>query len=174
MPHATRSLLLMPLLGTLLAGCQGYSFTFNEREVFTPPPLFAGYRIDDPALQACVRQAIEDGGVTSADKLQDLNCSNAGIHSLAGIEVFMELRRLGLDGNALESLAPLEALPHLELIQARGNHLRSLGTGLCKGTGRRIALSGNNGLACADLEQLRACGVAIVDAPAPCAAPGSG
>lgn len=175
MPPPLPRRLVPPLLATaLLAGCQGYTWTLNERTVFAPPPLFAGYAIEDRALADCVQQAIEDGAITRADQLEDLNCSEAGIRSLAGIEVFIGLKRVGLDGNALESLAPLEVLTGIELIQARGNRLRALDPALCRGSAKRIALAGNEALDCRDIERLRACGVTIEDAPAACAAAGSG
>jgi hypothetical protein len=152
----------------LLAGCAGYSYTINDREVFSPAPLFRGYEIADAALAACVQQAIEDQRVTRPEALQDLKCSQAGIASLAGIEVFTGLRRLGLDGNRLFSVAPLEALKDLSLLQLRDNRLRGFERALCGNPGREVALSGNSDFACADLERLRACGVSIVDAPAHC------
>lgn len=156
------------LLTVLVAGCQGYTYTLNDRTVFEPPPLFTGYAIEDQALAACVQQAIEDGGITRAEQLEDLNCSNAGIRSLAGIEVFTGLKRLGLDGNRIASLAPLAALEKLELVQLRSNGLRTADPALCKGSTKRIALAGNDTLDCAGIATLRACGASFTDTPAHC------
>ena len=77
------------------------------REVFSPLPLFSDYATADAALAACVQQAIEDQRVTRAEELKDLKCSKAGVASLAGIELFTGLQRLGLDGNRIASVAPL-------------------------------------------------------------------
>jgi Leucine-rich repeat (LRR) protein len=166
MPNRPRLAFL--LAAGIVAGCQGYSYTLNERTVFEPPPLFAGYTIEDTALSACVQQAIEDGEIRSAEQLQDLNCSSAGIRALAGIEVFSGLKRLGLDGNRLESLSPLASLTKLELVQARSNRLRELDPALCQGAKKRLAVAGNDTLACAGIATLRACGVVFEDAPAHC------
>jgi Leucine-rich repeat (LRR) protein len=157
------------LAAGMVAGCQGYSYTLNDRTVFEPPPLFAAYAIEDPALSACVQQAIEDGEIRAAEQLQDLNCSSAGLRSLAGIEVFSGLKRIGLDGNRLESLAPLASLAGLELVQARSNRLRELDPALCQGAKKRLAVAGNDTLTCAGIDTLRACGVVFEDTPAHCA-----
>lgn len=159
----------LSLASVLLAGCAGYSYTLNEREVFSPAPLFTDYAIADAALAGCVQQAIEDQRVTKAEELKDLKCSQAGIASLAGIERFTGLRRLGLDGNGLSSVAALEALKDLSLLQLRDNRLRGFERALCGNPGRELALSGNPDFACADLERLRACGATLVDTPAHCA-----
>lgn len=164
--HRSRPVLALSLL--LLAGCAGYSYTINEREVFSPAPLFSGYEIADAALAGCVQQAIEDQRVTRAEDLRDLQCSQAGIASLAGIEVFTGLRRLGLDGNALGSVAALEALGDLSLLQLRDNRLKGFERALCGHPGRELALSGNPDFACADLERLRACGAKLLDTPSHC------
>ncbi len=162
---------LHALLGTLalvMAGCHGYSYTLNNKEVFTPPRLFADYQLADRALQECVQQAIEDQSITTAEGLKDLNCSKAGISNLAGIGAFPALRRLGLDGNALASVAPLAALRNLELLQLRDNRLTGFEAALCGKPGRKIALSGNTAFRCEDLSRLQGCGVELIDRPAQC------
>jgi Leucine-rich repeat (LRR) protein len=158
------------MIAVLGAGCQGYSYTLNQRALFEPPPLFADYSIDDRALSDCVQQAIEDGRISSVEQLENLNCSNAGIASLAGLESFTGLRRVGLDGNALRTLSPLGTLAKLELVQARNNRLEGVDAALCHG-GRQFALAGNALVPCADIERLRACGATLIDVPAQCATP---
>lgn len=171
--HGTQRRVFASLALLGLAGCQGYSFTLNERTLFEPPGLFTDYAIEDRALAACVQQAIEDGGITRAEQLEDLNCSRAGIESLAGLEQFGQLKRLGLDGNAIRDLAPLAGLRQLALLQLRDNRLRGLQPAMCAAPAKTIALAGNDAFACADLERLRACGATLSDVPAHCAG-GSG
>ena len=164
-PHRAGALLAAAVLA---CGCQGYTYTLNDRTVFTPPPLYAGYEIADRALADCVQQAIEDQHITAPTQLEDLNCSAAGIESLAGLGVFTGLKRLGLDGNRLTGVAGIENLRKLELLQLRDNRLAGQDPAMC-GTGRSVALSGNEGFRCEDLEVLRACGVTLADVPAACA-----
>ena len=159
---------LLLALAAVVAGCSGYSYTLNEREVFSPPRLFSDYQLADRALQECVQQAIEDQAITEPAQLHDLNCSRGGIASLAGIAAFPALARLGLDGNALTSVAPLASLKKLTLLQLRENRLSGFETALCGTPGRKIALAGNTGFRCEDLERLRACGVELVDRPSHC------
>ena len=59
---------LISLLGTL-TGCDRYLVTFNEQAVYTPPTLFTGYDINDPALRSCVAQTIVDGRIHRAKNL---------------------------------------------------------------------------------------------------------
>jgi len=155
----------------MLAGCIGYDYKLNERVVFQGPRLFVDYAIADEHLRACVAQAISDNRITRPEALEDLNCSQAGIASLAGLEVFTGLRRLGLDGNAISDLAPLYPLRQLELLQLRGNRIAALDARLCQGAAKRIALAGNEALACADIAKLQACGARLIDVPAHCASP---
>jgi hypothetical protein len=159
--------LLAALLATL-AGCAGYTYTLNERTVFEGPKPFRDFDIADNALRACVEQAIIDQGITAAAALEDLNCSQAGIADLAGLEVFSGLRRIGLDGNAITDLTALHAMGELKLLHLRDNRLRSLDAGLCNGSKKEIALAGNDALACADIAMLEACGTVIIDRPAHC------
>jgi hypothetical protein len=166
--HHTRLTLLLAMLAVAVAGCHGYSYTLNEREIFSPPTLFSDYQLADRALQDCVQQAIEDQSITEAGQLKDLNCSKAGISSLAGIGVFSGLVRVGLDGNALASVAPLAALKQLDLLQVRDNRLAGFEPALCGKPGRKLALAGNTAFRCEDLERLRTCGVTLVDQPAHC------
>ena len=133
-----------------------------------PPKLFHDYAIADDALRACVAQAIEDQHIIQPDALRDLNCSNAGIVNLSGIEVFAHLQRLGLDDNKVSDLAPLYALQKLELLQIRNNTLRNVSTQLCQGAGKQIALAGNAGLDCARLAAVTECGVKLIDKPSHC------
>ena len=79
-------------LALTLAGCMGYDYKLNERVVFQGPRLFVDYAIADEHLRACVAQAISDNRITRPEALEDLNCSQAGITSLAGLEVFTGLR----------------------------------------------------------------------------------
>lgn len=170
-PRSRRRTLGAAALALALAGCMGYDYKLNERVVFQGPRLFVDYAIADEHLRACVAQAISDNRITRPEALEDLNCSQAGITSLAGLEVFTGLRRLGLDGNAISELAPLYPLRQLELLHLRGNRIAALDSRLCQGTAKRIALAGNEALACADIAKLQACGARLIDVPAHCASP---
>ena len=74
-------------LALTLAGCMGYDYKLNERVVFQGPRLFVDYAIADEHLRACVAQAISDNRITRPEALEDLNCSQAGIASLAGLVI---------------------------------------------------------------------------------------
>ena len=170
-PRSRRRALGAAALVLALAGCMGYDYKLNERVVFQGPRLFVDYAIADEHLRACAARATSDNRITRPEALEDLNCSQAGITSLAGLEVFTGLRRLGLDGNAISELAPLYPLRQLELLHLRGNRIAALDARLCQGTAKRIALAGNEALACADIAKLQACGARLIDVRAHCWSP---
>jgi len=107
----------------LIAACQGYDFTVNERVVYSPPPLFSDFDIDDPALRECVAQSIADQSVTTAQGLESLNCSHAGITRLDGLAVFTGLRRLRLSANRVRNLVELGSMAQLEELYLDGNRV---------------------------------------------------
>ena len=109
-----------------LAGCEGYTYTLNQQPVFTPTEtkLFSNYDISDPALKSCTEQAIFDQTVTRANQLTHLNCSNAGISELKGLETFTDLTHINLSGNRLVQIKPLLFLSQLQMVSLEtNNHL---------------------------------------------------
>jgi Leucine-rich repeat (LRR) protein len=125
-PGANMRLAAALATAALLGSCADYRVTVNERVVYTPAPLFTGYRIPDPALAECVEQHIADAGVTAAAALDVLNCSHAGVESLAGLEVFSRLVRLKLSRNRIEALQPLADMTALQELHLDGNRLDSI------------------------------------------------
>jgi hypothetical protein len=67
MPAGLPVLLFLALACALPSGCADYAVTFNEHAVYTPPPLFSDFALEDEALDACVRQHIVDQAVRAAD-----------------------------------------------------------------------------------------------------------
>lgn len=128
---------LTKLLGlgslALLTSCSRYQISVNEQVVYEPAPLFSAYEIADKALAECVAQNIEDQKASQAQQLKRLDCSNAGIKSLEGLQVFKYLEKVNLADNYIQSLVGL----HL------GSQLK------------RLVLTGNSELACSQLEQAR-------------------
>lgn len=157
------------LTAALIAGCGDYSLSVNERVVYEPATLFGDYRLDDPALRDCVAQAIRDQGAARASDLQDLNCSDAGIRSLAGLEVFSGLQRVKLDNNLLSELTPLYDMKQLQELYLRNNRLQTVSSQFCTIGLKQIALAGNDSLDCGRLDALEACGVRLTDIPTHCA-----
>jgi Leucine-rich repeat (LRR) protein len=109
-----------------LGSCADYTFTVNERVVYTPAPLFSDYEISDAALAECVEQHIADLAATAADSLEVLNCSHAGVADLAGIQVFAQLRQLKLSNNSINELQPLADMAALQELYLDGNALESI------------------------------------------------
>ena len=114
------------LLATLLllsAGCSDLDFKVNDQVVYSPRPLLSGFELADAALQACVEQAVVDQKVTLAKDLHILNCSHAGITTLAGLDTFSGLKQLKLSANAIRNLAPLGKLSSLEALYLDDNQV---------------------------------------------------
>lgn len=109
------------LTALLLAGCDGYIYTFNKQPVFDPPVLFSDYKIPDPALKTCIDQAIIDQQLVSPAMLTQLNCSSAGISDLTGLEIFSGLTHINLSQNSLVEIKPLLFLSRPAVINLENN-----------------------------------------------------
>ncbi|MFT6957642.1 MAG: Leucine-rich repeat (LRR) protein [Halieaceae bacterium] len=136
------------LILLLLTGCGAYDFTVNERVVFTPKPLFTDYEIADTALNDCIKQAIVDKKITSAAQLSVLNCSHAGISSLAGIETFTGLSQLKLSSNQFADLSHLAPLSSLEDVYLDNNEIINPTPLFDLMLLRQVDLGGNSSLRC--------------------------
>ena len=104
-----------------VSSCNHYAVSINENPVYTPPPLYSGYQFIDQALNTCVKQTIADKNVIAANKLLELNCSHAGIQSLAGLEHFNALEKLNLANNEIADSAALSQLKQLKYLDLTGN-----------------------------------------------------
>lgn len=113
--------LALTLTTILVVGCENYTYTFNEQPVFTPPGLFTEYDVSDQGLAGCLNQAILDQKASKARDLIQLNCSNAGITDLSGLEIFTGLTQVNLGNNLISSIKPLLFLPHLNTVLLGGN-----------------------------------------------------
>ena len=137
----------------LLTAC-GYAVSVNDNIVYTPPSIFSDYRIADKNLADCIQQTIVDREVTSARDLKRLDCSNAGINSLAGLEIFVGIEELNLAENNLQSLDELKQLTQLRVLILSNNSLTSIAPLLSLLKLQSLDVAGNSRLGCEDLAQL--------------------
>ncbi|MDH3992296.1 MAG: hypothetical protein OEV47_05270 [Gammaproteobacteria bacterium] len=140
------SLMYLGLL--LLSGCESYDFTVNDKVVYTPQPLFKDFDTPDPALRACLEQAIADNKVTSASQLAALNCSHAGIGDLTGLASFTGLKFLRLSSNKVRNLVEIGAISGLEELYLDDNQIIDPVPLYPLPALRLLDLSGNSGLQC--------------------------
>lgn len=147
MPHYFHTIGFSLLL-LLLSACESYDFTVNDKVVYRPQPLFTDFEVPDPALRACLEQAISDNVVSAPSQLDTLNCSQAGITDLTGIATFTGLSSVKLSSNKIRNLVELGALTTLQQLYLDDNdvvdpvplyQLPALGF---------VDLSGNPGLQC--------------------------
>lgn len=137
----------------MITGCKSYSVSLNNTVVYTPPSLFKDFTIADTHLRACVEQTIIDKHITKAGDLKQLNCSNAGIASLAGLEKFYAIEQLNLSENALQSIAQLSNFSQLKVLILRKNNLTSAEPLLRMLALRELDISENAKLDCGDIKQ---------------------
>lgn len=116
-----RWILLAFLLTHVTVGCGNYDLRVNEKVVYTPRPLLTGFTVADPALRACIEQAIVDQQVTRTNELLVLSCSDAQVSDLQGLEVFTGLRQLDLSANQVADLTALATLSSVENLDLSDN-----------------------------------------------------
>lgn len=139
---------------SVLAGCKTYSVSVNNNLVYTPPSIFKNFSIADANLRACVEQTILDKRITKAEELKQLNCSHAGIKSLAGLEAFYAIEQLNLAENALQSITPLTTISALKVLILRKNNLTNAEPLLHLMALQEVDVSENENMNCRDLTQL--------------------
>ena len=139
-----------------LAACKNYAVKVNDNVVYTPPSLFKDFTIGDVHLRDCVQQTIIDAQITKPEDLKQLNCSHAGIASLAGLEIFHEIEQLNLAENALMTVPQLSNLGQLKVLILRKNNLTNAEPLLHLLHLTELDISENKNLACGDLKQLLA------------------
>lgn len=139
--------LLSPAL-IMLAACQGYDFRINDKVVYTPDPLFSDFEAPDPALRACLEQAISDGSITAVQKMSSLNCSHAGIENLEGLGTFEGISALRLSSNNIRNLVEISRLLALEELYLDNNAIIDPVPLSRLAALRHLDLSGNSALQC--------------------------
>ena len=148
------SILAVIFICGLCAGCKNYSVSVNDKTVYTPASLFTNYQITDVKLKDCVEQTIYDLHITKAEDLTRLNCSNAGISSLQGLEKFFALAELNLADNQISNINVLEKLGRLEVLVLNNNAIKHSAPLLKLLHLQMLDVSQNPALACKDLHQL--------------------
>ncbi len=116
---------LLVIFSACLFGCKNYSVSLNNKTVYTPAPLFDNYQLADAKLKGCVEQTIHDLHITKAEELTRLNCSNAGISSIEGLDKFFALTELNLANNRLTDINSLAKLGRLEVLVLKNNQIKN-------------------------------------------------
>lgn len=149
-------LLFCGLAASLLtAGCKNYSVSVNENVVYTPPSIFKDYQLADSQLHDCVEQTIYDLHISKAEDLTRLNCSNAGIKSLAGLDKFFALTELNLADNQLTDITEIGKLGRLEKLVLTNNKIKNPAPLLHLLHLTQLELGDNPQMTCTDLLQLQ-------------------
>ena len=149
--ESARALLIALLMsGTGCAELGQYDITVNNVTVYKPSAPFTVSGVKDSALNACLTQSLLDIDARMATDLVSLNCSDAGIESLTGLEQFTQIQSMKLSGNNIRNLLLLERLTTLNQLWLNNNDvvdpipvLRM--TGL-----KELNLAGNARLQCPD------------------------
>lgn len=141
-------------ISLLLGGCKNYSVSVNDNMVYIPPSIFKDYQFADQQLFDCVQQTIYDAHITRAEDLTTLNCSNAGIRSLQGLEKFFALKELNLAENQITDITTIGNLGRLEVVKLSGNNIKKPTPLLQLLHLKQLDLQTNPALDCQELPQL--------------------
>lgn len=154
--HSKFLLLFCGLVTSLVStGCKNYSVSVNENVVYTPPSIFKDYQLADAQLRGCVEQTIIDLQITRAEDLTRLNCSNAGIKSLAGLDKFFALTELNLADNQLADISEIGQLGRLEKVVLTNNNIKNPAPLLHLLHLTQLHVDNNSQMTCKDLQQLQ-------------------
>ncbi len=145
--------LLLPLL--LLTACGSYRVMLGESVLYSPSGVPATPSLlSDANLQGCLNQVFITSGNNDPASVKLLACPSAGVQSLAGIGVLVNLEQLELSDNTVSDLSPLQNLRNLRVLSIRNNRIGNINTLLSLPILRFVALQGNNAISCRQLEQL--------------------
>ena len=146
-----RALLIVLLVsGTGCAELRQYDITVNNVTVYEPSSPYAVRGIEDRALAACLTQSLLDIDARMATDLVALNCSDAGIQSLAGQEQFTQIQSMKLSSNDIRNLLILERLTALRQLWLDDNDVVDPIPVLRMTHLKELSLAGNVGLQCPD------------------------
>ena len=123
-PELARALLIVLLMSG--AGCAElgqYDIKVNNVTVYEPSAPYRVSGIEDPALAACLSQSLLDIDARMATDLMALNCSDAGIQSLAGLEQFTQIQSMKLSSNDIRNLLVLARLTALNQLWLDNNDI---------------------------------------------------
>ena len=110
-------------LMTACTSWRQYDIKVNEVTIYEPAKLLRVDGIDDPALRDCLQQTAVDTEAQGVADLINLNCSAAGITSLAGLAQFDQIRSLKLSGNTIRNLLELSRLEDLKQLWLDDNDI---------------------------------------------------
>jgi Leucine-rich repeat (LRR) protein len=143
------------LLAASFTACKNYSVSLNDRTVYTPAGVFKDFQIADAALAECVTQTIFDLHITKAEDLTRLNCSEAGINDLSGLDKFFALKELNLSNNHIQQIEELNKLGRLEVLLLQNNKITRIEPLLNLIHLKQIDISNNAITDCRNLKQLK-------------------
>ena len=138
-----------------LAACSDYEVKFNDRPLYTPAPLFTDYRLADAALETCIEQTVRDKRITSAEDLNLLVCTSAGIATLEGLGTFAELKQLNLAHNIITEVTALSKLAQLRRLDLSDNAITDLEPLMTLAHLEWVNLEENEGVDCEQVARLR-------------------
>jgi Leucine-rich repeat (LRR) protein len=150
-----KKIMLVILLTGSFTGCKNYSVSLNDRTVYTPAGVFKDFQISDVALSECITQTIYDLHITKAEDLTRLNCSEAGIKDLDGLDKFFALKELNLSNNHIHSITALNKLGRLEILFLQNNKIVRIEPLLNLLHLKQINISNNSITDCKNLKQLK-------------------
>ena len=139
----------------LLTACGSYRVMLGESVLYSPSGAPATPSLlSDANLQGCLNQVFITSGNNDPASVKLLACPSAGVQSLAGIGVLVNLEQLELSDNKVSDLSPLQNLRNLRVLSIRNNRIGNINTLLSLPILRFVALQGNNAIGCRQLEML--------------------
>ncbi len=146
---------LLPGLFSLLVACAPFTVSVNNQAVYDPEGRLARNTVVSADLQGCVNLALRQQSLQDAADLTVLSCANSQIDELENIEQLRKLRFLDLANNNITNITPLEGLMSLGGLNLINNQITDIGPLLNIPSLVTVSLLGNNGIPCAQIQELQ-------------------
>jgi len=147
---------LFTLLILTACSINPYAISVNNNVLYSPSGKIIDKVIEDPGLQACINNYLNENPDVMLENISQLSCTDAEISSLIGLNNMPNLSLLDVSNNKIVDLSPVMFLENLRVLRIANNSIRNVSTLSELSLLNFIDLSGNDQIPCRQLELLEA------------------
>ncbi len=145
---------LLSLLLLCACNINPYAISVNNNVLYSPSGDIPEEVVEDPGLQGCINNYLNDNPDASLQTISQLSCTDASISSLIGLNNILNISLLDLSNNSIVDISPLIYLENLRVLRIANNSIRNISTLSNLNLLNFLDLSGNEQIPCRQLDQL--------------------